>query len=564
MTATATFCATVVDDWVKCGVTTAFVAPGSRSTPLALALSDRSERGELAVHVMHDERSASFAALGHGLATGSPAILLCTSGTAATHFHGAVAEADLSCVPMLVCTADRPPELWGVGAPQTISQANLYGSSVRSFEQCDPPEDTEPGTWRAVAHTSYVTAADPTKPGPVHLNMSFRDPLVGRSGPLPEELGQAVLDHKPRCPTESDVNSVLQLVLRAGADTGGVIIAGRGESDPQAVLALGDRLGWPVLADHRSGARLPDRSVGMADQLLRSTEFRASAQPDLVLRFGEPHSSKELGLWIKELTSAGATIVNAVPWGRNLDPELVGAQQVPESGLAGALLERIPDEETPSSEGARWLAADQAAEAAVAGAGSDVSEPHIARAALRAVPRGGALVVSSSMPVRDVEWFGQPLKHGTVYANRGANGIDGVTSTALGVALTGVPTVCLIGDVAFLHDINVLVALKDRAVDLTILVVNNDGGGIFGFLPQHEVLDEARYEKLFGTPHGTNLAQLAAAHGIETYEWGQTSLSPAGVRIVIAPTDRTHNLEQHASLTHLIHDAVRDTAAAWA
>ncbi|NNF53589.1 MAG: 2-succinyl-5-enolpyruvyl-6-hydroxy-3-cyclohexene-1-carboxylic-acid synthase, partial [Acidimicrobiales bacterium] len=249
--ANATFSATLVDQWIVNGLTHAFIAPGSRSTPLAVALA---ERPEVRLEVFLDERSASFAALGYGQATSKPAVVLCTSGTAATHFHGAVAEAGISCVPMLVCTANRPPELWGIGAPQTIDQTNLYAASVRAFLQPGPPDDGHQDTWRSLANQSWAAAASPAEPGPVQLDLSFREPLVGATTSLPAPLRPAVLKSSPG-PSESRISKFVGYLLHDNRPLPGVIVAGRGQSNPAAIRSLAHALGWPVIADHRSGLR---------------------------------------------------------------------------------------------------------------------------------------------------------------------------------------------------------------------------------------------------------------------------------------------------------------------
>ncbi len=573
-TATATFCATLVDQWSNLGVTTAFISPGSRSTPLALALA---ANPSIEINIFHDERSASFAALGHGLAAGQPAILLCTSGTAAAHFHAAVIEADLSCVPLLVCTADRPPELWDVGAPQTINQTELYGKTVRAFHQPGPPEDSEPNGWRSLATTSHQEATG-QRPGPVHLNLSFRDPLVGEPGELPPAAHDPVTGSpansslKQAAASETAVSqyAASQLLEQCfnsdGSPKKGVIIAGRGQSEPAAVASFASHLCWPVLADHRSGCRAPGKALRHFDGLLRSAEFAASHQPEVILRLGELVSSKAVSQWI---AATSADVVAATPWGRRIDPEAVLPFVLPQANLIEAAVEALPTEPLNPANHKwldSWTTADEAANRAITKvlAGNDsLAEPHVARETLRRLPDGAALVVSSSMPVRDLEWFGENRNDVALYANRGANGIDGVVSTAIGIALTGVPTVCLIGDVAFLHDSGSLLALTQRHLDLTIVVTDNDGGGIFSFLPQHTLLDSDRYEQLFGTPHGTDLATLGAAHGIPTATWEDAQnpdllvTASQGVRIIIARTDRQANLDLHNQMVKSVAEAIR-------
>lgn len=536
----ATFCAALVDQWVLDGLTAAYIAPGSRSTPLALAFADRDD---IAVELYHDERSASFAALGHGLITGTPAAVVCTSGTAGAHFYAAVIEADLSAVPLLVCTADRPPELWGRGAPQTINQTELYGSSVREFVQPGPPDQLDRRRWRGVAQQAWASSMG-TKPGPVQLNLSFREPLAGVADDLPSSL-----DPLPtRVSPSPDAAQIADLADRMSGQRG-VIIAGRGESAPADVLALATHLGWPVIADHRSGCRIPDHPnvVERYDSLLRHRAFSEPHRPDVILRLGEIVSSKAVSQW---LSRCEATVLTGRPQGRHIDPEDIGTISFDEAGVASAL---VTATETRLPADIAWLQSwrrcDDLAEATIAERldRESVNEVAIARRVVAETPADGALVVASSMPVRDVEWFGRPRADIEVISNRGANGIDGTIATAAGIARTGRPTVCLIGDVALLHDSTSLAALRHRPLDLTIVVVDNDGGGIFSFLPQHELLSAERYEQLFGTPHGTDLARLAEAHGIPVEPW-PGDLAPNRVRMVLAQTNRDANLALHDEL----------------
>ena len=538
--ANATYCATLCDQWWVEGLTTAFIAPGSRSTPLALALV---EHPDIAVEVMHDERSAAFAALGSGLASGRPAVVLCSSGTAGAHFYAAVIEADASAVPLIVVTADRPPELWNRGAPQTIDQTELYGHRVRDFVEPGPPDDLDPSHWRPLARRLW-DAATGDRPGPVHANLSFRDPLTGTPDDLPDRLTD-----RPSVAETAPDPAVVAEVLRHLHAPDGVIVAGRSETAADDVLALADRLGWPIISDHRSGCRSESPLALLHfDSLLRDATFGEAQRPSVVLRIGEIVASKAVSQWLSACAAAGTTVLSSRPQGRHIDPEAIATYGFDEAGVIAALVAEIGDASPDTAWQGQWAAADAlAAEvtaAAVAGT-TEVNEIAVAGAALAGVPADGALVVSSSMPVRDVEWFSPNRDDISVLSNRGANGIDGVVATALGVATTGRPTVCLIGDVAFLHDSTSLIALRNRTVDLTIVVTNNDGGGIFSFLPQHTLLDAVVYEPLFGTPHQTDLALLAAAHGITFEQFSGSIPSPSGVRIIEATTDRATNLRLH-------------------
>lgn len=568
-TVAATFCATLVDEWVRAGLTDAVVAPGSRSTPLALALAGD---GRLALHVFHDERSASFCALGLGLASGRPAVLLCTSGTAAVELHPAVVEAHQAAVPLLVCTADRPPELLDVGAPQTVAQAGLYGDSVRWAADPGVPVAATAGTWRSLAARAVLEALGP-RPGPVHLNLAFREPLVGEPVDLPAGRVDGAPWHgepvaglvPPRHATEY----VAALLDRAR----GVIVAGGGAPRAELVHAAAAALGWPVLADPRSGCRTPAATtVAAFDSLLREPGFAREMRPDAVLALGAPPASKVLAQW---LAASGAHMVVADAAGRWLDPDHLAGNVL--RGSPEPLLQTFvagPHGDRPRSDGDAWLARWQRAEQAGQASIDEVlarhvepNEPGLARTLLAALPSRASLVTSSSMPVRDVEWFGAPRSGVRVLANRGANGIDGVVSTAVGVALADPqrPTVALLGDLAFLHDTNGLLRLADRELNLVLVVVDNGGGGIFSFLPQASTLATDRFEQLFGTPHGVDLAALAAVHRLPVIEVHETTyvgaavevaLATSGASVVLARTDRRANVTVHDELNAAVAGAV--------
>jgi 2-succinyl-5-enolpyruvyl-6-hydroxy-3-cyclohexene-1-carboxylate synthase len=563
----ATFCATLVDEWARAGVTDAVVCPGSRSTPMALALA-ADER--IRVHVHHDERSGSFTAIGLGRATGRPAVVLTTSGTAAAQLHAAVVEADLDRVPLLAVTADRPPELRGVGAPQTIDQTHLFGRSTRFFADPGPPSADAAGTWRSLA-ARVVLECVGSPAGPVHLNLPFREPLVGSVLALPEGRPAGRAWHEAVSGAGVPASPARAVPRLRGR---GVIVAGAGIEQPSAVLALAEQLGWPVLADPRSGCRVAHPcAVAHADAVLRVGGGLAA--PDVVLRLGAPAASKVLNRWLADLDPAVPQVLVDRD-GAWLDADRTASTVI--TSEPGAFCAAVVADLGPVAgvEGwvDAWRAADDAAESAIAAtlAGREAAtEPGVARAVVASVPDGGALVVSSSMPVRDVEWFAGSMPGVTVHANRGANGIDGVVSTAVGVALAGMPTALLIGDVALLHDTNGLLGLADRDVDLCLVVVDNDGGGIFSFLPQADALPAERFEQLFGTPHGVDLTALAVAHGLPVLEAlddesaevaVRAALTAGGVHLVRVRTDRAANVVVHDELHAATAAAVRAVVVA--
>lgn len=542
----ATFCSTLVDQWLKLGVRHAVVAPGSRSTPMALAMA---ARPEMAVHVFHDERVASFAALGLGLREGSnvlvaPALLLCTSGTAAANFLPAVVEAGLSEVPMIVLTADRPEELRSVGAPQTIDQIELYGSHVRWFADPGVPEASGAGEWRQLASTAWSKSAS----GPVHLNLPFREPLVGEALGLPSDVEPIV--ERP------DVAITEPVPDGFDAERGVILVGGLPDIDLGQLIELHARTGWPIIADPISGLRHAS-TVTTIDTLLRDPKFADDWMPDVMVRVGRPSTSKVLSQWT---TRPEVTLVQVGGPGR-IDPG--------NNVAAVCSIDDLLACDQPIRDGSTWLAAwsehEQLANAAIASwldSTESFTEPDVARTLAEHSPPDSFVTVSSSMPVRDLEWFGG--RKAAAHSNRGANGIDGVISTAVGRAIgrdsaTG-PNYVLIGDLAFVHDSNSLVALTQRDVDLRIVVVDNDGGGIFSFLSQATLLEHDRFEQLFGTPLGTDVLALAEAHGVatataETRAELIEQLGRPGPWVCRVPSDRAANVEAHRSLNDAVQAA---------
>jgi 2-succinyl-5-enolpyruvyl-6-hydroxy-3-cyclohexene-1-carboxylate synthase len=528
---------------------------------LALSADDR-----FVVHVQQDERSAGFLALGIGLASGRPAVVLTTSGTAAVELHPAVVEAHHAGVPLVVCTADRPPELRGVGAPQTIDQAHLFGRSVRWFTDVGVPDAEASASWRSLAARAVLEATG-SPCGPVHLNLPFREPLVGRPGAIPDGRAARAPWHEAAVVERRLAHDDVLALARRCHGRPGVIVAGSGIEHAEPVLVLAHTLGWPVLADPRSGCRLVDRAViAHFDTIIRCAPAVAGALgPEVVLRLGAPPASKVLGQWSAASDAVEIMVSSDGTWH---DPDRSAAVVIDaEPSIVCRELAMAVEAEHPSGAWLqRWRQADEAVGRAIAEvlAGSEEpTEPAIARDVVAAVPDDGLLLVASSMPVRDVEWYSVPREGLRVLANRGANGIDGLVSTAVGIALgSGVPTVALLGDLAFIHDSNGLLGAAERGADVTIVVVDNDGGGIFSFLPQAGHLEPARFEQLFGTPHGADLVALARSYGVpaERIE-RQADVRPAvhealergGVRVVVVPTERSANVA--------VHDAIHAAAA---
>ncbi len=559
--ANTAFARALVDEWARAGITDACLAPGSRSAPVALALA-ADDRIRVQVHL--DERAAAFFALGLAKATRRPAVVLSTSGTAGAHFYAAVLEARHARVPLVVCTADRPPELRDTGAGQTIDQLKLYGDAPRWFCDVGAPDDRAgaAASWRAIGCRSVVEAAGPPA-GPVHLNLAFREPLVPTGEPLVDAPGRA--NGRPwtdvvRGSRRLDGATVARLADAIRDAPRGVLVAGWGaDVAPATADRFAAAAGWPVLADSISGLRAGAHAISTYDALLRAPGFGARHRPDLVVRVGAAPTGKAAGAWL-DPSIAQVVVDPDRSW---LDPQRAASELVAADGEA--LLAAVADELGRAPRGrSNWLDEWQEAERVTRAALDDLldgwEEPfegRVARDVVDAVPGGASIVVASSMPVRDVESFARPRSGVRFHSSRGVNGIDGFVSTTLGIAAAAdgparPPVVALLGDLCLLHDSNGLLGAGERGVDATFVVLDNDGGGIFSFLPQAELPEH--FEKLFGTPHGIDLAELAQAYGLPAERIEKASgvvpavagaVAAGGVRLVIVPTDRVDNVARH-------------------
>ncbi len=528
------------------GARHAVIAPGSRSTPLALACADRPD---LRLWSVIDERSAAFFALGLAKPTRTPVIVICTSGTAGAHFLPAVIEAAEGATPLVLLTADRPWELHGFGAPQTIDQSNLFGRSVKVVEPLPTPDEA------ALEHLPAVIARALTlgKDGPVHFNVPFREPLAspeGAPGPV-ITFSLAAFASTRSSPDLAPVTAAIREAKR------GIIVCGPRERDDDfgaAVHALGAKLGYPVLAEAASNARYAfPEAITWYDALVRSPALAKSLEPDLVLRFGGGLTSKFPQQWLD--ASRAKTFVFSDD-DRLFDPSHRSAGFF--FGAAPDLCRSLEKQATLGNQAFRnrYLELQATLEARMTKLTPTLTEPHIARALVQAMPPNAALFVSSSMPIRDVDAFASHARGKVkVFANRGVNGIDGVTSTALGVsAATNAPTALLIGDIAVLHDLSGWLIAKKHRLSLTVVVVNNDGGGIFQFLPVAE--RTPHFEALFGTPHGVDLAHLAALSGAtlhrpmttDAYAKALATGFEGGLHLIELRTERKANVEHHRAL----------------
>jgi 2-succinyl-5-enolpyruvyl-6-hydroxy-3-cyclohexene-1-carboxylate synthase len=563
-----------VDELARCGVREACTSPGSRSTPLVLSLA-REPRIRSTSHV--DERSGAFFALGLAKATGVPPALACTSGTAAANYTPAVIEAHEARVPLLVLTADRPPELRDLGAGQTIDQVKLYGSAAKWFLEVDAHAATpERLRWlRQLACRAFWTAVD-GRPGPVHLNFSLREPLVLDEPLAPDTGGRAggrPWVTRPRTVSEPAATLVDGLRDELQARERPVLVAGRIERDRRlgaALAAFAERAAIPLLADPLSGARRGPAAVAHYDALLRDADWALAHVPDLVLRVGDLPTSKPLRRWLHG--SDDALQIAFDPEGAWQDP--AGAVATILAADPRATLEAVGGRLKRRRDSAwldRWRRADRCAADAIARALSPagLSEPRVAAELGTALPAEATVVVASSMPVRDVEtFFPARERPPRVLANRGANGIDGTVSTAFGVAsVADGPVVLLIGDVALIHDIGGLLAASRLGLKLTVVLLHNDGGGIFDFLPVSG--EGADYVNHVATPHGLDFAHAAAlfgcgyeaVDGVEDFRAALgRALAAGGTSLLAVHTERAANVALHRAVWDEVAGSVRAAA----
>lgn len=553
------FALVLADELVRHGVRHAVLAPGSRSTPVALALL---ARPEIEVHVRIDERSAAFLALGLAKAGGHVVPVVCTSGTATAHFLAAVMEADQSRIPLLAVTADRPAELHGIGANQTIEQRGMYDAYVRASYDVPAPESA-PGSvdaWRAVIADALGNCLGQPA-GPVHLNLGLREPLL----PVDDGFGFEFDLGIPAEPASADEPQRVELprafLQRLSEVRRGLIVAGAGRPQTGEILhELCERYGWMMIAEPHSCARVVSFAIRCSDPILRDPEFTTSHRPDLVLVVGRVGLSRTLLSWLESVPhvvlsldgghwDVTRTALDVV----QLTPEALRSLELPTLavGWNGA-----------------WREADFWAQEAVfdvINAAPTLTEPEVARVVGDQHDSYDNLVVASSMPIRDLDLLMRPQDHPRVYANRGVSGIDGFVSTAMGVALAdpSLRTLAFCGDLSLLHDVNGLLPGPDPRPDLNFLVVNNNGGGIFSLLPQGSGVEPAAFERLFGTPHGMSIEALCAAYQVEhTLVTTADELAAAlnvhgGVRIIEVRTDRADNAELHARLRELTLGAAR-------
>jgi len=582
-----------VDELQRTGVRNVVICPGSRSTPLAMAFA---AQAGIRVWMHVDERSAAYFGLGMSRQLRQPVVLLCTSGTAAANFMPAIVEAKLTRVPLLVLTADRPHELRDNGAPQSIDQNRLYGTYVKWFVEVALPEATNAALRyiRTIAARA-AASAQAIPAGPVHLNFPFREPLTpelipGQSLPPVAQRDLVAWQGRPNnapyvevrevplgAPTAATIGYLMDMVLRVRR---GLIIIGPND-DPalvEPVVRLARHLGYPILADPLSQLRCGDHDQVMVlssyDAFLRIDSFIKSVQPELILRFGAMPISKPLLLYLKRYASCPLVIIDGHGgWEEptQLASELIHANPAALcQSLLTALDQHAKSEEIESSVSHEWLTtwqdADKVTRQTLQNVIQDFNELFEGRVfteLARLLPDGTTLYAGNSMPVRDLDTFFWCSEHRIrIMGNRGASGIDGVISSALGAsagAAQNEPTVLVLGDLSFFHDLNGLLAARLHQLNLTVVLINNDGGGIFSFLPQAAYPEH--FEQLFGTPTGLDFSLAVQMYGgqfqkVDTWEQFRKAVSrglnTGGLHVIEVPTERTSNVNMHRQLWEAI------------
>ncbi|MGX1192437.1 2-succinyl-5-enolpyruvyl-6-hydroxy-3-cyclohexene-1-carboxylic-acid synthase [Metabacillus sp. SLBN-84] len=570
------YAANFADELAKAGVTEAVISPGSRSTPMAMLMA---EHPDINIHLMIDERSAGFFALGLSKMLNKPVALLCTSGTAAANYYPAVVEAFYSRVPLLILTADRPHELRDVGAPQAIDQIHFFGRYAKWFADMAIPEQTE----GMLAYSRMMAAraagkAMSSPAGPVHLNLPFREPLIpdfdlediwkngsGRTHHVTIKPGQAVLQ-------DLEIERIAEML--SGKEKG-LIVCGE-IRDPlftDAVLKLSAALKYPILADPlsnlRTGSHDKSAVIDGYDAFMKDDELANELKPDVILRFGAMPVSKPLFLFLKRSPEILQLVVDGQ--GGFREPTLLASEMLEcdESWFCESLSGRVS-----TAENEQWLKTWQQTNSTARKILSspedgpdDLFEGKVFTELQKAMPEKSHMFVGNSMPIRDADnYFLNSNKNISVHANRGANGIDGVVSTALGMSAgTEDPLFLVIGDLSFYHDMNGLLAAKMHKLDMTVILLNNDGGGIFSFLPQSK--EEKHFETLFGTPTGLHFQHAASLYDAaytqpETWEAFRDDVENAarrkGLNIIEVRTNRHSRVTIHRNLMNRVSQEIRE------
>lgn len=571
------YTAAFVDELTKSGLKHAVISPGSRSTPMSMVMA---EHPDMNVWLEIDERSAGFFALGRAKASREPVALVCTSGTAAANYMPAVVEAYLSRIPLVVITTDRPHELRDVGAPQAIDQLNLFGKYAKWFVEMALPEEGEGMLRYARTFAGRAVATSIKGPqGVVHLNFPYREPLI------PDftieglfDAGRANRDtyvkasHGKVLPDSHFVDELVQVIQQ---QDNGLIICGP-HDDPEmneAVIAFAKKVGYPILADPlsqlRSGKYDTSLVVDSYDTFLREERFGSTMEPSLIIRFGAMPVSKALLHYLKRHKEARQIIIDEDGGWR--EPTLLASDMVYVSPteLFRMVLDELPGDGIARTTGwtDQWINVNKTVRQVLLedGRRNHLFEGQIMMELVDLLPEQSILFAGNSMPIRDLDsFFLNNSKQIRTMANRGANGIDGVVSSALGASTIGVPLVLVIGDLSFYHDLNGLLAAKLHKLNATIIVINNDGGGIFSFLPQAN--HPKHFEALFGTSTGLDFSHAVKMYGGRFHralDWEQfrdavqTEIETDGLSVIEVPTTRHENAVDHRALWDKAYASVR-------
>jgi 2-succinyl-5-enolpyruvyl-6-hydroxy-3-cyclohexene-1-carboxylate synthase len=567
MTATSVGTARViVDELIRLGIREAVLAPGSRNAPLSYALHDAERAGRLRLHVRIDERSAAFLALGLAKASGIPVPVVCTSGTAVANLHPAVLEASHSDIPLIALTADRPGELFGSGANQTTDQARLFGSAARWSITVSTGQRESAMRSALDRAVGWATGAISRDPGPVQVNVAFSEPLVpdaDRDGDFAPARGDGpwtMVSRSDRAAVREPAVTVSAIGPQIELTARTVVVVGDAAPALGALAAeFAARNGLPLIAEPSAGAWAA--ALGAAPLILASG-WLARHRPDQAIVVGRPTLSRPVRQLLADPAIGVVAVGDSPRWA---DASLAVRAVLPASALSAPATGAAP----PPEWLADWRRAEAAADAALEAAlpGTWPSGPAVVRALCAALPPRAVLVLGSSSPVRDVEIAARPRADLLVLANRGLAGIDGTVSTAIGVALSTPdrPAYALMGDLTFLHDANgLLIGPREPRPDLAIVVINDDGGGIFSLLEQGGMADSESFERVFGTPHGADLSALCAATGtshllvstLPDLEAAIESPIGSGIRVIEVRMSRTSLRDVHSHLAERVSAAL--------
>jgi len=555
----------LVDELSAVGVEDVVISPGSRSTPISMLVNEHpSLNGRIAV----DERGAGFFALGIAKSTKKPTALICTSGTAAANYFPAIAEAKESRIPLIVITADRPHELRDVGAPQAMNQLGMYGNFVKQFIELALPEANE-GMYqyvRTAINRLYKSTMTAPK-GPVHINVPVREPLVPNFEI--EDLFQAGKRSEVMYTHTIQTNATLalqmseQIMDKISGKEKGLLVCGpyTDETALPKIVQLGEKLGFPIICDPLSNARsmkqISNHLIDAYDTFLRFDNMKEELEADIIIRFGAMPVSKAFTQYIKRTDNVEQYVIDEGELWR--DPTLQANTMISCSDIAfcDALLELPIDRNVISNEWLeKWTSINQKTKVGLMEAkkSDELFEGKIVQLLEKYMPESSMIFVGNSMPIRDVDtFFTVNDKNIEIAGNRGVNGIDGTIATALGMATTGKDVYLLVGDLTFYHDMNSLVLSKLHNLPITVILINNNGGGIFSFLPQSK--EEKHFETLFGTPLGIEFEHATRLFGGEHYKienWDQfinlMGQKQTGLRVLELETNRQENYEMHQKI----------------